>query len=308
MKIVTYNIRYALGMDGVYNYDRIADAVREADIIGLQEVERFWRRSDMVDQVEIIAKKLKGFYWSYCPAYDMDASVRDEDGSVLNRRRQFGTMLLSRWPIISSRAIILPKIATTQNLNMDTGALECVIDVPSGAVRAYSLHLSAVSLRERLMQIDHLLELHRNAQHRGGTWTGTGPLDDPSEYENFLNMDWSNGANPPPMPAKTIMMGDFNSLPDGAEYNRFVGEIDPPTQLRMPHSDSFVDSWAVAKEQIGEGAMTWWPDPPDRAPGYPVRLDYCFLSSDYSSKVKRAWVDQKASGSDHKPYWVELMN
>jgi len=306
MKLVTYNIRYALGLDGVYNYDRIADAVRDADIIGLQEVERFWRRSGMVDQVEILAEKLKGFYWSFCPAYDMDASERRTDGSILNRRRQFGTMLLSRWPIISSRAIVLPKLATLENFNMDTGALECVVDVPSGAVRAYTLHLSAISERERLLQIDYLLALHRNAHHRGGSWTGTGPVDDPGEYQNYIDMDWSNGEDEPPMPGKTVVMGDFNMLPVSPEYSRFVGQIDFAYSAHVATADSFVDSWTVAKERGNDDASSWWPDPPGRLPDRPLRLDYCFLSPDCKSKVKRAWVDHEAIGSDHRPYWVEL--
>jgi len=49
IKIITYNIRYGLGLDQRYDLDRIADTVRDADIIGLQEVERFWRRSGMID-------------------------------------------------------------------------------------------------------------------------------------------------------------------------------------------------------------------------------------------------------------------
>ena len=41
MKIKTYNIRYGLGLGRSYDFDRIANTVRDADIIGLQEVERF---------------------------------------------------------------------------------------------------------------------------------------------------------------------------------------------------------------------------------------------------------------------------
>lgn len=44
----------------------------------------------------------------------------------------------------------------------------------------------------------------------------------------------------------------------------------------------------------------------DRAPGYPLRLDYCFISSELSSMVSKAWVDIEATGSDHKPYWIEF--
>jgi hypothetical protein len=105
--------------------------------------------------------RLKEFYWVYYPAFNVDASERQENGTVLNRRRQFGPMLLSRWPIIWSRSILLPKLNTLHSMNMDSGAIECVVDVPSGPLRIYTTHLSAVkSARERLMQIDRLLEIH----------------------------------------------------------------------------------------------------------------------------------------------------
>ncbi len=97
MKLVTYNIRFGLGIDQRIDLGRIAETVRDADIIGLQEVERFWKRSGMSDQPEILGRHLKGFYWVYCPAFDVDASECKSDGTVVNRRRQFGPLVLSRW-------------------------------------------------------------------------------------------------------------------------------------------------------------------------------------------------------------------
>ena len=108
MKIVSYNIRFGLGIDQRYDLERIATEVDGADIIGLQEVERFWRRSGMVDQPQVLGGLLKKYYWAYCPAFDVDASTTNEDDSVLNRRRQFGPMLLSRWPIRSARTLATP--------------------------------------------------------------------------------------------------------------------------------------------------------------------------------------------------------
>lgn len=304
IKIITYNIRYGLGLDQRYDLDRIADTVRDADIIGLQEVERFWRRSGMIDQPDILGRHLKEFYWVYCPAYDMDASECLGDETVLNRRRQFGPMLLSRWPIRWTRSIVFPKLGTMDSFNMDTGAIEGVVAAPSGPLRVYSLHLSALSPRERLMQIDQLLELHRNASNRAAAWSGDGVYTDPVEADNFLQMDWSNGEPQPPMPTDTLLMGDFNMVPESPEYNRIAGEIDPYFG-RVAHLDDFVDSWRVAQEKMGE-ATSWWPDPPERSPGHGLRLDYCFLSPGLGRKVKRAWVDGSSQGSDHKPYCVEL--
>jgi endonuclease/exonuclease/phosphatase family metal-dependent hydrolase len=306
MKLVSYNIRFGLGLDQKIDLGRIAETVKDADIIALQEVERFWMHSGMSDQPEILGRHLPGFYWSYCPAFDVDASTRDEDGTVLNRRRQFGPMVISRWPIRMSRDIVFPKLGTVDRLNMDTGAIECVIDTPSGPLRVYSLHLSAVSSRERLMQIDRLLEFHRNAKVSGGAWTG-GEVDaqvDPIEAQHMAKLSWSNGETPPLMPKETVVMGDFNSVADSDEYDRMVGELDP-CYGRVGHLDAFVDSWTSARQRPDD-RTSWWPDPPEREPGHGLCLDYSFLSPCLARQVERAWVDQAADGSDHRPYWVEL--
>jgi len=42
MKLVSYNIQYGFGADGVYDLARIANVVKGADIVALQEVERNW--------------------------------------------------------------------------------------------------------------------------------------------------------------------------------------------------------------------------------------------------------------------------
>ena len=302
MKVITYNIRYGLGLDQRFDLERIADAVRDADIIGLQEVERNWRRSDMIDQPKRLGELLPDHYWAYYPAFDVDASSSNKSGPVINRRRQFGPMLLSRWPIESVRTILLPQLNTVDLLNMSTGAIECAIETPLGSLRVYSLHLSSISTRERMLQIDTLLNAHSRFISNGGVCTGSSQPDDPVEVENFIRMDWHNGDPLPVSPENTLFLGDFNSQEESPEYVRFAGETDP-VYGRGIHPDEFVDSWSVAKETVGE-PTTWWPDPPDRAPGFAVRLDYCFASAGLARHIARAWVDTDAVGSDHKPYWV----
>ena len=154
------------------------------------------------------------------------------------------------------------------------------------------------------MQIDRLPEFHQNVQTSGGAWTGDGLQIDPVEARHFADQNWSNGEIPPPMPTETIMMGDFNSLPESDEYKRMVGDKDP-SYGRVGHLDGFVDSWAAADDHFGEH-ITWLPDPPNRSPGHGLTLDYCFVGPKLGRKVKRAWVDSSVKGSDHRPYWVEL--
>lgn len=304
MKVVSYNIRFGLGIDQQYDLERIATEVHGADIIGLQEVERFWRRSGMVDQPKVIGELLKKYYWAYCPAFDVDASTVSEDGNVLNRRRQFGPMLLSRWPILSARSLVLPQLPASELISMATGALECVIETPLGPLRIYSLHLSALTPRERLLQIDTLLEMHRTIEHCGAVMMAGGNHSNPAEAQQIADLDWNNGESPLPKPVNSMFMGDFNSTEESSEYIRFVDETDPIFG-RGVHSNSFVDSWSVARERTGS-PESWWPDPPDRLPGHPLRLDYCFISTELASKVNHCWVDTEAVGSDHRPYWVQF--
>jgi endonuclease/exonuclease/phosphatase family metal-dependent hydrolase len=293
IKLVTYNIRYSLGRDGRYNLPRITEAVRAAGIIALQEVERGWPRTDMVDQPEAIGRLLPDFYWVYGPAFDMDASHKDESGRVVNGRRQFGAMLLSRWPIVSSRLHIFPKYESLNQFNMDLGALEGIIATPGQALRVYSLHLNHNSSRERLMQLQALRHIHQQAQISGGAWCGPGNIGDD---------DWSAGGTAPPMPREAILMGDFNATPNSPEYEFLVGPWQPHIG-RLHHADSFVDSWAAVH---GEEApcITWRTDP--HLPAYQGRLDYCFVSGRLANHIQHAWADLEAEGSDHCPYWVEM--
>ncbi|TIX44623.1 MAG: EEP domain-containing protein, partial [Mesorhizobium sp.] len=107
MKLVSYNIQYGFGGDGRYDLARCAKIVAGADIIALQEVERHWRRSNEDDQPELLSQLLPDYHWVYGPAFDMDASQL-RDGRIINRRRQFGTMVLSKLPIVWSRLHTLP--------------------------------------------------------------------------------------------------------------------------------------------------------------------------------------------------------
>ena len=236
MQFVSYNIQYSKGRDGRYDLGRIAAALEGADVIALQEVERHWPRTAMADQPAELGALLPDYYWVYGPAFDMDASEVAADGAVVNRRRQFGNMLLARWPITWSRLHVLPKLASVEQFNMDLPAIEGVIDAPGGPLRVLSIHLNSISSRERLMQIEYLLGLHDRASVTGGAWTGAPHIrgDDA----------WSCGAPPPPAPADAVWMGDFNSTPGSAEYEAIVGRA-APLHDRVAHHGDFVDAWVV---------------------------------------------------------------
>ena len=103
MKFVSYNIQYGTGRDGVVDLARIARAVEGADVIALQEVERFSQRTSLQDQPALLAALLPGYHWVYGPGMDLHADVVAPDGRVTQQRRQFGNMLLSKTPLADAQ-------------------------------------------------------------------------------------------------------------------------------------------------------------------------------------------------------------
>jgi endonuclease/exonuclease/phosphatase family metal-dependent hydrolase len=291
VKLVSYNIQYGFGADGRYDLERIARVVTGADIIAMQEVERGWRRTRFDDQPEILGRLLPEHYWVYGPGFDMDASTR-MDGRLVNRRRQFGTMLLSRWPIVWSRLHLLPMRRTVAPLNTQNAALECMVRTPAGPVRFYSLHLAHIGAEERLEQIAFLQELHRRTPFQGGPWSG---VDDEPER------DWTHGESEPECPLAVVWLGDFNCEPGSAEYRRITGTT--PYHAGASYLDGFVDAAAVAGHGHGD-LYTHVKEIGGRI--MKRQLDYCFVGSMLASRVRSVSVDNSEIASDHHPLRVDI--
>jgi endonuclease/exonuclease/phosphatase family metal-dependent hydrolase len=288
VKLVSYNIQFGRGLDQRFDLDRIAAAIDGADIIALQEVERFAVRSGMVDQASELARRLPGYHWVYGPGLDLDASTTDARGRPVHRRRQFGNMLLARAPILSSRNFLLPKFGTLVQLSLQRCALEGVVATPSGPVRFYSIHLTHLSDATRQPQIEAILDIHRRAPIEGGAWCGT-----PGE-------EWTEGQDPPAMPREAVLMGDFNMSATSPLYDRIVGPVSPG-RGRMNNPEGFVDAWVATGHAEDEGVTCHSGSPSDGQ-----RIDYCFVSTALAGRIHRAWIDEKADGSDHQPIWTEI--
>jgi len=284
MKVVTYNIQFGLGKDGRNDLQRIAGAVEGADIIALQEVERNWEHSGQVDQPAKLASYLPDFYWVYGPYFDVDASRKNPDGTIGNARRQFGNMVLSKTPILSTRLFPLPKSATSEQRNMAVGMLETVVRLGGdNALRIYNTHLSAKSPKDRLMQIQRIRDTIACAPSEGSAWTGSSP--DPLWHEDRYAL---------PMPEEFVLLGDFNHRPDDPEYRRLI----------QPDGNEFdlLDCWTLTGNAPGKGATYM----PAAYPENGHRIDYAFVDHRLEKRVTNAWVDSEAQGSDHQPFWIAI--
>jgi endonuclease/exonuclease/phosphatase family metal-dependent hydrolase len=289
MRLVSYNIQFGKGKDGKFDLARICAEIAGADIIALQEVERHWPRSGDADQPAEIARLLGGAYhWVYGPGFDMDAN----GGTPGNRRRQFGNMVLAKTPIVSTRHHLLPKMALTAQYSLQRSMIEAVIRAPGGtALRVNSLHLSHVGDGDRGPQVEKLLDVHRTAPLEGGAWCGT-----------HREEEWKLGAEPP-MPSAAIYMGDFNLTTDSPLYTRLTGPYSADYG-RMSHAGGLVDAFVAAGG--AENDPKDWTCDSCNAPRTHRRIDFCFVSTELAPRVRKAWVDQKAIGSDHQPIWTEI--
>lgn len=281
MRFVSYNIQYGKGRDGVTDLARIAGEVDGADVIALQEVERYWLRSGDVDQVSALAALLPGYHWCYGAGVDL-APRAGRDGA---HRRQFGNMLLARGAILGTRNHLLPKYASEGPMSLQRSALEGVIMTVDGPIRVYSVHLTHLSSATRLPQARRLWEIHRDA-----------PLEGAAVAMADTGGGWTDEGLPPAMPREAVLLGDFNMEPGSPEYQVLAGPVSDYGG-RIVNPEGFVDAWEEAGHDPAGGTTS---DVMGRA----ARLDYCFLSTSLRARLAEVHVDAAATGSDHLPLWV----
>ena len=247
----------------------------------MKEVTRGFIRNGHVDMVTAIDTLLPDYYSVYGAGLD----VLPPDAGPHDPRFQFGNMVLSRWPVVATRTLLLPRSRTLSKLNLQRVAVEAVIDAPDGAIRAYSVHLDHVSPNERIRQIHYLKDHAINFARDGGSLTGGMEIGHPD----------------PPLPEDFVLMGDFNMVPESPEYCALAGLKDV-FYGRLPRFDTPTDALDAAGWLKPEAYS--WMDPNDR--NKRMHLDYCFISCGLSDRLRSAHVDIDAEGSDHFPVWIEI--
>jgi endonuclease/exonuclease/phosphatase family metal-dependent hydrolase len=158
LRVLTYNIHHGAGNDDCrsvsssgavspdcsLDLDRIAAVIRalKPDIVGLQEVDRFWIRSRGVDQPAYLASALG---MNVCFQANLDHGP-DAHAGVLH---QYGTAVLSRHPILECTNTLLPRSSPESE---QRGLLAARIDAGGVRLRFYNTHLHTVEA-DRILQI-----------------------------------------------------------------------------------------------------------------------------------------------------------
>ncbi len=123
------------------------DVIRaeQPDIVGLQEIDRFWARSANLDEPAAIADGLGMPHSCYAPNLDH----QPDSHSLVPH--QYGTLIVSRFPIFSCTQTLLRRVGTTEQ----RGLLLAQINVRGVPLQFYTTHLHTVKA-DRLLQTEDI--------------------------------------------------------------------------------------------------------------------------------------------------------
>ena len=151
LRVMTFNIHHAAGTDDVLDLSRVAQVIRDSrlDVVGLQEVDRHYgARSNFVDQASWLARELN-MHVVYGANLDLDPLSPGQP------RRQYGTAILSNFPILDWNNTYLPRFANHEQ----RGLLRARINVRGVPVQVYNTHLQHNDAAERVAQAQAITQL-----------------------------------------------------------------------------------------------------------------------------------------------------
>ncbi|MFD7920658.1 endonuclease/exonuclease/phosphatase family protein [Streptomyces sp. NPDC059740] len=140
LRVASYNIHAGAGMDGVFDLDRTAAAVRDlhADVVGLQEVDVHWdARSRWLDLAAELGARLH-MHVFFAPIYDEDPATAGAP------RRQYGVAILSKYRFEETANHDLTRLSTQDpdpRPAPGPGFAEVVLRVHGVPVHVYDTHL-----------------------------------------------------------------------------------------------------------------------------------------------------------------------
>lgn len=289
--VATYNIQYGIGfqgnrLDGLERRDfyerlqRLADILIEidADIVLLQEVDFYARKSQFIDQASFLAEKAGYPYFAEAPHW---------------RRRFFpywnrvwgplnhGLCILSRFPLLENEARVFehPKEAPfyVRWLYSPHGGQRAVAQIGTQKVALFNVHLEPWAQKTREKSVEYIKE-----------WMA--PVSTPL----ILGGDFN--AIPPEAPVKTFYnLEDTPWFIDRREWN-----VENDTTIRSIRELGFSEATPPKEYLANEHAAFTYPaDKPSQ------KLDYLFAGK--GAVITKGWVFTKAGdASDHLPLVAEV--
>ena len=282
MKLITWNIQWARGIDLVVDPVRIARTARELadfDVLCLQEVAVNFPGLDGSrgeDQIAELSRALPGYTAHYGAAIDVD------DGK--GGRSLFGNLIFSRLPVLQTYRHLLPWPADPSVKSMQRIAIEVVVQARWGPVRVTTTHLEYYSAMQRMAQVGALRALHQEACSHASAPRIPDDAGQPFQAS--------------PRPASAVLTGDFNFRPEDPAYRRMTAPFDDGT------APALIDAWTLAHPGMAHVPSAGvyedsWAKPP-------FCCDFIFVTSDLAARVHDVAIDGTTQASDHQPVSIEL--
>ena len=281
MQLITWNIQWARGADGVVDPGRIVRVCREMadfDVLCFQEVARNFpglAGNGGADLFAQLAAALPGF----TPVEGMAVDALGPGGT----RRQFGVLLFSRLPVVQAFRHLLPWPADPGVPSMQRVAVEVVVAGARGPLRVTTTHLEYYSARQRVAQVESLRALH--AEATGHAADIPVPKKDGGPFETR------------PRPRSAILTADFNLTPDDPLHARL--------QAPIAGAPAYRDAWRIRHPST--------PHAPTRGlydkaqwPGAPDCCDFIFVTEDLAGRIEDVIVNAETKASDHQPVLLRL--
>lgn len=290
MKLISWNIQWARGIDGRVDPERIvrdARAMGNFDVLCLQEVGANYPAPGLAgsageNQFEQFAQLLPDF----TPVPITGVDVIGEDGS----RRCFGNMILSRYPVLRVLRHQLPWPVDPNVISMPRTLLEVTLKTPLGPVRVMNTHLEYYSSLQRKAQVEAIRRCHEETCLRAAAEVAKDKRGSP--YHAF------------PHATKTILTGDFNFRPEDKMHARLQDPFTARNGDASPHVPRLVDAWTHLHGNKPYPINVGLYDREQWAEAF--TCDFIFASEDLLPHLRKFKVDSVTQASDHQPQLLEL--
>jgi len=281
MELITWNIQWGRGVDGVVDPRRIIRVCREmgdADVLCFQEVGRNFpglAGSEGRDSFAALAAERPG--WTAVEGIAVDVL-----GPGVSRR-QFGNLILTRRPVLQAFRHLLPWPRDPKTPTMQRIALEVVIAGARGPLRVTTTHLEYYSGEQRVAQVEQLRALQAEAAAHADDAAFPAKAGGPFEAR--------------PRPRSGILTADFNFPPSGPLYARL--------QAPIAGSPAYRDAWPI-RHGAAPHAPTLGLYDKVQWPGEPYACDFIFVTEDLAPRVEEVVVEGATQASDHQPVLLKL--
>jgi endonuclease/exonuclease/phosphatase family metal-dependent hydrolase len=279
MRLITWNIQWGKGCDGVVDLARIVSTARalgDADIFCFQEVSDGLANLDGdIDQSATLAALLP----DHRPVFGPAVETIDGEGKA----HRFGNMTLSRLPVLQIANHLLPWAHKGVPRSMRRSALEVTVQASFGPIRIVNTHLEYYSQLQREAQIIRLLDLQEEAS------------SDPKSAASRHVEPYGSQT----VAASSLLCGDFNFDVSDPQHALLHGSSRPGLNYRDAWTCRYPDQ--PHQPTCGLYDHVQWKSGPDCR-------DFVFVSEDLTSRVACMEVDVVTAASDHQPILIEIGN